>query len=110
MADQSLQHRVTGLLAHTNRCSHGRRDQGRIIHRGQTGERDSLAVKLEGGGSNLYRQAGLADAGGAHQRDETGTVKQLRHGRHLFAPADEAAEECRQVMSHVSCAHGESCE
>jgi hypothetical protein len=62
-----------------------------------------LVVEMRGGGSDLQRQPGLADAAGSRQRDKTSVVKQLRHGRHFLVPADEAAEGSRQVTSHVSC-------
>ena len=62
-------------------------------------------VKLEGGGSHLHRQPGLADTAGSHQRDETGAVKQLRHSRQLLVPTDEAAEGGRQGRSPSPCAH-----
>ena len=55
VADEGLEHRAAGLLTHTNRYSHGRCDQGRVVDRRQPGERGRLAVKLAVGGSHLYR-------------------------------------------------------
>ncbi|HEX6583082.1 MAG TPA: hypothetical protein VF056_05720 [Thermoleophilaceae bacterium] len=74
-----------------------RLDQLRIPYRGERDEPDAVAVPLDALGSRLQREASLARAAWASERDDAMRVEQREHLRKLAVAADERRRLHRQV-------------
>ncbi len=94
VAAQHLGERSPALLAQPQRRRDGGQHQGGIGERGEDGE--GRAVGVGGGvvGGDRQREAGLADAAGADQGDESRAVAQERAERGAFGvAADEGGRQ-----------------
>ena len=95
-------HQLTArLLANLeHRCRTLRHEHG-VRERCQLHEPDPIRVRFEQVPSDLEREARLAAAARAGERDQASRAEEAAHLLHLIAPADEAGQERRQVVGHA---------
>ena len=77
-AEQRGQERPAGLLAHAQRARRRPAAPGRVGQRRQLDQPDAVRVVVAQVGRDLERQAGLAHAAGAGQRQQAGRAQQRR--------------------------------
>jgi hypothetical protein len=94
----ALLQRFTGTLAGAHGSGDGVEDEVGLGHQGQVHEPGTVGVAVQRAGGAVEAEAGLADAGGAHQRDQPVSGQESSDIGHLALATDEAGVRPRQVV------------
>ena len=96
--DDRLGHRPVSPFADVEYRRDRVRDEIIVRQRRELDEPDAVLVPVEQIGAHLQREARLADAARADERDEPVLGEQLRDGEDVDVAADEARDLKRQVV------------
>ena len=95
---QRLRERPAGFLAHAQHLGGRAGDQRRIDDRREIDEPDAVRIRVHQVGADLHREARLAEAAHAEQRQQPRLTEPLLGLRHFALAADERRGLLRQVV------------
>ena len=98
IGEQRRRDAFAGAFFHAHHLGHGLRHQRRVRQRRQLDQPHAIGVLVQHLGTDLQRQAALADAAHAQKSQEPRLAEQPPHLGELTLAPDEAVELLRQVV------------